>query len=149
MFFSMLPAMVRWIRCVALIWHKTLEIPFSKYQDLKSKVMFFQHAHLNNLNNFPNRLSFSAGALKQSQKIQIDFLCFQHAHRKNKNKFKLTFFFQHAPCNGDSIGQMWCVNKQGERITDVGIMMITIMVTMMTMMIWVNNDEESLKWPWL
>jgi len=27
---------------------------------------------------------------------------------------------QHAPCNGDSIGQMWCVNKQGERITDIG-----------------------------
>jgi len=27
---------------------------------------------------------------------------------------------QHAPCNGDSIGQMWCVNKEGERITDIG-----------------------------
>merc|ERR1712012_1079349 len=27
---------------------------------------------------------------------------------------------QHAPCNGDSIGQMWCVNKQGERLTDIG-----------------------------
>jgi len=26
----------------------------------------------------------------------------------------------HAPCNGDSIGQMWCVNKQGEKITDIG-----------------------------
>ena len=27
---------------------------------------------------------------------------------------------QHAPCNGDSIGNMWCANKEGERITDVG-----------------------------
>merc|ERR1712037_518921 len=27
---------------------------------------------------------------------------------------------QHAPCNGDSIGNMWCVNKEGERITDIG-----------------------------
>ena len=31
---------------------------------------------------------------------------------------------QHAPCNGDSIGNMWCVNKEGERITDVRIMMV-------------------------
>jgi len=27
---------------------------------------------------------------------------------------------QHAPCNGDSIGNMWCSNKEGERITDIG-----------------------------
>ena len=49
---------------------------------------------------------------------------------------------------------MWCVNKQGERITDVGIMMTSMMIPMMAMMIWVDNDEEissleSLKWPWL
>ena len=44
---------------------------------------------------------------------------------------------------------MWCVNKQGERITDVGTMMIAMMTTMMTMIFWVDNDEESLKWPWL
>ena len=44
---------------------------------------------------------------------------------------------------------MWCVNKQGERITDVGIMMIIMMGPVKAMMIWVDNDEESLKWPWL
>ena len=31
----------------------------------------------------------------------------------------------------------------------MGIMMITMMIPMMTMMILVDNDEESLKWPWL